>query len=459
MNVTIAYLGALGRNHRHPRHAIPPLRAAYATAVLRRAGHTVELIDTGAPAASRTPLREHIRQRSPDLLVLDARIETADQVAPLARAVRGAVGAIIAAGPSAEAHAADVLGGAGDAVRGVLGGEYEGWIDRVADDLAAGRSPRAPGWIERADTGLRIETPPAAVADIDALPIPPHRELLAGGYTVAYPVQRRERLRCAYVLSTRGCPHACTFCSPVEMRSRFLPYRVRDVEAVADELAHVAGLGANVVYFNDDNFLRERERVVALCEAILRRRLDLSWLADARVDDIDPTVLPLLRRAGCSTLCLGIESGSQRVLDAMRKGITVEQTRAAAAAIRRAGIWTVAYVIVGAPGETETERYDTWRLLDEIRPELVQCHRFAWYPMARGERGDPTWRRHGHKFATDSTGATPIAFDQRDLYRKYYLSLRFALDYARTRARWFPGPLWRDAALAMRTVAYMVSTR
>lgn len=457
MKITVAYLGALGREHRHPRHAIPPLRAAYATSVLRAAGHDVDLIDTAAPSAARTALTAHIARRRPDLLIADARIETVDQIVPLARAVRRHTGSVIAAGPPAEAMAAEVL--AGDGVAGVLGGEYEGWIAGVAESLAAGAPPRAPGWTERGAAGPHTAQAAIPIADIDALPPPCHAELLAGGYTVAYPVQRRDRLRCAYVLSTRGCPHACTFCSPVEMRSRFLPYRVRNVEAVADELAEVAALGANVVYFNDDNFLRDRDRVVALCEAIIRRRLDLTWLADARVDDIDVTLLPLLRRAGCSTLCLGVESGSQRVLDAMRKGITVEHTRASAAAIRAAGIWMVAYVILGSPGETEAERHATWRLLDEIRPELVQCHRFAWYPMARGERGDPTWRRHGNKFASDSTGAAPLAFDQRDLYRKFYLSPRFLLHYARTRGRWLPGPVLRDAALALRTAMYMLNPR
>jgi len=457
MKVTVAYLGALGREHRHPRHAIPPLRAAYATSVLRAAGHDVEFVDTAAPAGLHTPLDERITQRRPDLLVLDMRIETIAQAAPLARTVRHHVGAIIAAGPPAESNAVQIL--AEESITGVLGGEYEGWITNVADAVAAGVRPRAPGWVERGPAGPLTEVPAVPIADVDSLPLPPHAELLAGGYAVAYPVQRRERLRCAYVLSTRGCPHACTFCSPVEMRSRFLPYRMRSVEAVADELAHVAGLGANVVYFNDDNFLRDSQRVVGLCEAILRRRLNLTWLADARVDDIDPTLLPLLRRAGCSTLCLGVESGSQRVLDTLRKGITVEQTRAAAAAIRRAGIWTVAYVILGSPGETEAERHATWRLLDEIRPELVQCHRFAWYPMARGEHGDPTWQRHGNKFSSGGSEAAPLAFDQRDLYRKYYLSPRFLFDYARTRARWLPGPMMRDAVLAVRTAAYLLDPR
>lgn len=457
MKVTVAYLGALGQEHRHPRHAIPPLRAAYATSVLRAAGHEVELIDTAAPSAQGIQLTERITRRRPDLLVLDARIETVGQIGPLARALRSHTGAIVAAGPPAESTAASILGE--DGVCGVLGGEYEGWIDGVAAALANGSPPRAPGWTERGPSGPRTETAAVSIADIDALPLPPHADLLTGGYQVAYPVQRRERLRCAYVLSTRGCPHACTFCSPVEMRSRFLPYRVREVEAVAEELAQVAALGANVVYFNDDNFLRERDRVAALCEAIIRRRLDLTWLADARVDDVDPALLPLMRRAGCSTLCMGVESGSQRVLDALRKGITVEQTRTAAAAIRRAGIWMVAYVIFGSPGETEAERHSTWQLLDEIRPELVQCHRFAWYPMARGERGDPTWRPQGDKFASDGNGHASLPFDQRDLYRKYYLSSRFLLDYARTRGRWLPGPVLRNAMLALRTAGYMVSRR
>ena len=457
MKVTVAYLGALGKEHRHPRHAIPPLRAAYATSVLRAAGHDVQLIDTAAPSWPGSPPADLVLRRRPDLLIADARIETVDQIAPLGRAVRDSVGAIIAAGPPAEANAREILGE--ESITGVAGGEYEGWIAEVVEALGANARPRVPGWTERGLNGPHVEMPAIPIPDIDALPTPPHADLLAGGYTVAYPVQRRDRLRCAYVLSTRGCPHACTFCSPVEMRSRFLPYRVRDVEAVAEELAQVAALGANVVYFNDDNFLREHDRVAALCESILRRGLDLTWLADARVDDVDPSLLPLLRRAGCSTLCLGVESGSQRVLDAMRKGITVEQTRAAAAAIRRAGIWTVAYVIFGSPGESQVERLATWRLLDEVRPELVQCHRFAWYPMARGEHGDPNWRRHGDKFASDSTGAPPLEFDQRDLYRKYYLSPRFLFEYARTRGRWLPGPVLRDAALALRTVGYMINSR
>jgi len=376
---------------------------------------------------------------------------------PLARAVAPHCGAIMGAGPPLEACAAQVLGE--ESLRGVLGGEYEGWIGDAADSLAAGAVPRAPGWAERGADGVRTAIPAASIGDIDSLPMPPHADLLAGGYRVAYPVQRRDRLRSAYVLSTRGCPHACTFCSPVEMRSRFLPYRVRDVESVAEELAYVASLGANVVYFNDDNFLRDRERVAALCEAILRRRLSISWLADARVDDVEPAMLPLLRRAGCSTLCMGVESGSQRVLDALRKGITVEQTRRAAAAIRRAGIWMVAYVILGSPGETDAEREATWRLVDEIRPELVQCHRFAYYPMARGERGDPTWSWQGDKFASNGAELEPLALDQHDLYRRFYLSPRFLYDYARTRGRWLPGPVLRDAALALRTMAYMVSPR
>ena len=81
MKATVVYLGALGRDHRHPRHAIPPLRAAYATSALRASGHDVELVDTGAPSAPRIPLAERIARRRPDLLVLDARIETVEQIA------------------------------------------------------------------------------------------------------------------------------------------------------------------------------------------------------------------------------------------------------------------------------------------------------------------------------------------------------------------------------------------
>jgi radical SAM superfamily enzyme YgiQ (UPF0313 family) len=288
--------------------------------------------------------------------------------------------------------------------------------------------------------------------------MPPHDEYLRSGYQIGYPVQVRGRVRPAFVLSTRGCPHTCIFCSPVEMRSRFLKYRMRDVGSVVDELAWVERLGANTVYFNDDNFLREPERVAALCESILRRGLKLRWLVDGRADDVDPRLLPLMRRAGCSTLCLGVESGSQQVLDTLRKGLHVEDTRAAVQAIHDAGLWAVMYVIFGSPGETAADRLATFELVRELRPELVQGHRFARYPMARGERDETTWRAPGNKFVgVDGTGSEPLEFDHRTLYRRYYLSPQYLFDYVRTRARYLPGALLADTALALRTLSYLLT--
>jgi anaerobic magnesium-protoporphyrin IX monomethyl ester cyclase len=458
VKVAVVYLGDLPDTHRHPRHTIAPLRAGYAASALRALGHQVTLFDTAAPSLPEPALRDALARLAPDAIVLDPRFENLARLRPLASALASSTGILLAAGPPAESARARLLE-APSPFAGVLGGEYESALGALLEALAAGRDGAGtPGFTRPGLLAPREGPAPEPVLELDALPVPPHdqflRETGPAGYRLGYPFQIRQTPRPAFVMTTRGCPHACTFCSPVEMRSRFLRYRVRDAAQVADELAWTARLGANCVYFLDDNFLRDEGHVTRLCEAMLARNLGLPFMLDGRADDVRPELLPLLRRAGCSTVCLGVESGSQRVLDTLRKDLTVDHIRRAVTALHEAGIWVVLYLILGSPGETEEDRLATFRLARELRPEMIQCHRFARYPMARGERSQPeTWAAPGDKFS--GSDLTPLAFDQRDLYRRFYLSPRFALDYLRTRSPYFPGPLLSDGKLALQTLSFL----
>lgn len=460
MKVAVVHLGDLPGESRHPRHTLAPLRAGYAASALRAAGHQVTLIDTAAPSLSEGGLRAAIAKVRPDVVVLDPRYENIDRAPRIARSLLPYSGAVVAAGPPAESARARLLP-AESAITGVVGGEYEGVIGAVVEALSQGKDgAEIPGFTRRGPLGPREGPAPEPLLALDDLPLPPHDQFvrLTGpqGYRLGYPVQCRSALRPAFIMTTRGCPHACSFCSPVEMRSRFLRYRTRSPAKVCDEIAWAAGLGANAVYFLDDNFLREEAHVTAICEEMIRRGLNMPFLLDGRADDVRPELLPLLRRAGCSTICLGVESGSQRVLDALRKDLTVDEIRRAVNALHKAGIWVVLYLIVGSPGETEEDRLATFELARELRPEMIQCHRFARYPMARGERSQPaSWAAPGDKFS--GSDPAPLAFDQRDLYRRYYLSPRFFFDYLRTRSPYFPGPLVSDGALAWKTLSFLLA--
>ncbi|MEI8259245.1 MAG: hypothetical protein WCJ30_26555, partial [Deltaproteobacteria bacterium] len=248
MKIVVAHLGALDAAHRHPRHRIPMLRAGYAASVLRAGGHSVELIDTAVHGGEQA-LRLAVRRARPDVLLIDPRIENYTRVGPLARDLGDYAGSIIAAGAPAESKRRELLP-VGGPLRAVLGGEYEGIVEQVVAGLAANAISDIPGCTSAGALGPREGPQAVPIADIDALPMPPHDEYARSSYEIRYPVQVRNRVKPAFVLSTRGCPHACTFCSPVEMRSRFLKYRMRDVTGVLDELAWVERLGANTVYFN-----------------------------------------------------------------------------------------------------------------------------------------------------------------------------------------------------------------
>ena len=159
-----------------------------------------------------------------------------------------------------------------------------------------------------------------------------------------------EKKRELTMVATRGCPRNCAFCYHVFGRS----CRYRSVEAVLDEMEYyVDKYKVGSIMFCDELFTARRSYVMRFCEEKLKRKIDVEWSCLARVDSIDEEMVALMSRAGCIHMGFGIESGSQRILDEMNKGVTPEQ---AADAIRLAGRYfrTVrGSFIFGMPGEDQ----------------------------------------------------------------------------------------------------------
>jgi len=154
----------------------------------------------------------------------------------------------------------------------------------------------------------------------------------------------------ASIMTSRGCPHRCTFC--VGRRMIGAKGRFRNPSAVVDEMEALAGLGFRKIRVEDDLFTFRRDRALAICQEIDRRGLNIQWRAYARVDTVDPELLRWMRRAGCERILFGAESGSPEILQKVRKGITPDQTRRAVEITREAGIRVLASFVLGLPGET-----------------------------------------------------------------------------------------------------------
>ena len=120
-----------------------------------------------------------------------------------------------------------------------------------------------------------------------------------------------------------------------------------------DELEQLEQSGVGFVNFYDDNFTLHPRRVEEICNEILRRGLSIEWKCEGRVDSVDVSLLRLMRKAGCRVIAYGVESGNTAALDFLRKDITIAQVESAFVATHEAGIRTLAYMILGVPGETE----------------------------------------------------------------------------------------------------------
>ncbi|RJR44083.1 MAG: radical SAM protein [Deltaproteobacteria bacterium] len=210
---------------------------------------------------------------------------------------------------------------------------------------------------------------------MDDLPIP-DRSLLPARADYFNPVVKR--LPYTTMQTSRGCPGRCIFCTaPTFYGNR---YRFRSPENVLAELKEVKRLGFREVFFRDETFTANRERNLVICEAMIRENLDLSWIANGRVDLVDKESLELMKRAGCHMLKFGVESGSDAILKAYRKGTSTDQARAAFRRARDAGLETHAHFVMGGPGESRDSLERTVDFAKELKPTTVSFGILTPYP-------------------------------------------------------------------------------
>jgi len=179
--------------------------------------------------------------------------------------------------------------------------------------------------------------------------------------------------------TSRGCVYWCDFCTAVRMFGR--KYRMRSPKNVVDEIEMLQNkYGESQFAFYDDAFTINPERVEKICEEIRQRKLAIHWDCEARVDMVNRSLLQKMKAAGCMAVWLGVESGSQLIIEKMHKKIKLDQTRSAFKAARELGIMTIANVVLGFPGETEQTAWETINFIKELNPGDVGFYIATPYP-------------------------------------------------------------------------------
>lgn len=210
------------------------------------------------------------------------------------------------------------------------------------------------------------------IENLDDLPFPAHH---------LWPLERltKHGIIIFPIIASRGCVYWCDFCTTVRMFGR--RYRMRSPKNVVDELEYlIKRFGANRFTFYDDAFTVDQNRTVEICREIKNRKLKIEWDCETRVDMVTKKLLLEMKSAGCVSVWFGVESGSQKVLDAMRKGISPIQTVNAFKWAKDAGLIAVAGVILGFPGETKETIEETTRFVEKLNPNDVGYYIATPYP-------------------------------------------------------------------------------
>ncbi|MFH1463301.1 MAG: radical SAM protein [Pseudomonadota bacterium] len=359
------------RDRRDPSLAVPPLGLAHVAGALRSAGHEVELLDARAEGVGWARLGARIAAARAELVGVTAASPVADLAARACAIARPHARWVMLGGPhpSAVGEAVFVQDPGLDLA---VEGEAEESAPEALAWLTAGASGDPPAGVRVPGRTFRRRVPPA---DLDALP-PPARDLLPRrGYRHLLVGARPW----ATVVSSRGCPHGCTFCD------RAVGGTTWRARSAASLLAEIDGLrvgGVRHVHFYDDGFTHDRARVLALARGLEARGRPLGWNCEARVDAVDQELLAAMARAGCRLVAFGVESASAATLRRLGKGFTPAQVERAFAQARAAGLRTLAYAILGSPGEGPAEVAETLRFVRHLRADYAQFSTLAAYPGA-----------------------------------------------------------------------------
>lgn len=223
----------------------------------------------------------------------------------------------------------------------------------------------------RKDDGIVVNPAAPLLADLDQLPF-------ASSYlknSIGIDIE----LQSEFILTARGCPSACYFCSSPEFWKRGV--RFRSAENIVDEIISIRD-SQGLIYFSlrDDTFTADRKRAIHFCRLLIERKVGILWNCQSRVTALDEELLVWMKRAGCECIQLGVESGSPRILEMLGKKITPAQVDEAAGLIRKVGINLSIYLISDVPGETEDDMRQTIDLIKRIRPDDGYVSPLAYYP-------------------------------------------------------------------------------
>ncbi|MBI4844390.1 MAG: radical SAM protein [Nitrospirae bacterium] len=401
-----------------------PLGTLYVASSLMKAGHEVKFLNGAFMSHSR--ILWELQDFKPDVVGIYSTafgwkkaLHAASQIKMIMKDVF-----IIAGGPYPIAMQEKCLDDTDD-INAVVTGEGELTMVEMLKRLSEGKSLEGVEGVVYRENGKIIKNlPRRLITDLDSLPFPA-RGLLENDMDYVPPPATYKRKPVAVMATSRGCNRRCLFCFQID-KTRKSGIRFRSVENVMEEIEHCVKQGYKEIKFLDDTFAADYGRAMRIAEEIKKRGLDLTWFASACVNQVDEPLLSAFKDAGCWAILFGAESGVQKDLNSIKKGITLEQTRKAVKAAKDAGLTVQTPFLFGIPGQTYEDGLKSIEFAIELDPDIASFHAITPFPGSE-------------------------LYDNIDKYGTMSDDLR---DFTYQGAAFVPYSMTRDEIIKLRRIAY-----
>lgn len=350
--------------------SLPPMGLLYIAAVLERCGHQVLVKDLTIDGV----VLNDQELGWADLVGISSDTTRIDRALELARRAKSSDCTVVLGGPHPQFQAEEIL--ATGFVDCIVKGEGEAVVPALLDALEQGQPLQAVPGLLFSHNGTLVETVAPAQVDVEQLPLPARHLLDLQQYRGV--VAGRPA---APLISSRGCPGACHFCSSSSFFGR--GWRARSAASVLAEIDELyRRYGYRAIAFMDDNFTLDPRRVIQICEGIMQRGYDLKWWNFSRVDSIvkHPEMVAAMATAGASMVYLGIESDNAETLNSLGKCSSLAEVRAAVSLLKQHGIETYGSYIIGNLNERPADVERTVQLAISLDTNIAQFSILTPYP-------------------------------------------------------------------------------
>lgn len=358
----------------------PPLGIAYMAGVLQENNIDVEILDASAEDMDFKDVEKELLKRKPDLVALTALTPTIGRALETAQVVKETLpdSIVVMGGYHPTFNFIETL--EDENVDIVIRGEGEYIMLNLVQALENQSSLHdVKGIVFEDKNSKEIVVNPEAplIQDLDELPFPALNLL---------PMKKYRLLdidtHMTTMITTRGCPMQCSFCSSAAMHGKKI--RERSVENIVDEIEYLkTNYDIDTIAFMDDTFTLKKRKVMAICDEILKRNIEIMWGCTSRVDTLDEKLLKKMKESGCITIFIGVESADQQQLDNMCKNTTIAKIENAFKIAHKLKIRTIASVALGMPGDTKEIMNKTVKFVHKLKPNYAIYSLATPYPGTR----------------------------------------------------------------------------